>query len=1025
VATIGLKINRDNSGLGIAEMFSKAMTSGVDDAIAVAKLKSSLATDEMQRRQLREAASLLTQQTIEQSMKNKYAHANRLAAYDAAEQASQLEAFMNGSEPPVVVGDETVAGGGGTTAPAAPAAPADPAAALAAVFGGARPEGPVSSNLPYEMPEIVADPRLAGVPQELLPQPNVPMPPTINGLPPQIALDATAPGPDFRPAMPAQPGLAGLPAPLISQPGNPATQAALAATPPELVAPPLPPMPGMPTGPAPSLDGRTRMGSPAMQDILNTGPAPTMPPAIPGLPLELNQPPMPPAIPGLPLEMNQPAMPPALGGQSPQLNPPPPPVVAGRPEIPGQQPGSLPSDPGAIAAIGKRVMDMLGIGGGPAPLAGNEPPMPPALRGLPRDLGGTGLPPGATVATPDQFIGIGDVLAKLGMPLDDGVSPVPVDMDATAATPMTTSPAGTPATSILDSIMREGVPKEIPNYSSQPPGVPPPPLQATPPGVAPPRPTVAGMPAIPPPTGLPGPKPIVNPLDDVMPLPIGEEAGVGPGQEVLGGLPPELVPPRPAPPQPASPAAPPAAASAGDAAATSSAAASPVDAAADNISAAVAGVDGGKSDTATTVQTKQGPVERAAISAMMKYIFLNADNPEQAVQAAQRWAGTVGATYNPKFGVDQKFTENAASLRQGGGALAEATVAGGTGEATALPGSASGTGDPAFVANTFIRMQDYIRRGERPPPSVVDAYAHVYAQESRPTISEWVDPQTNRKYRDEKPPALDPNLPSPAAVRAWLAGGPVPSAGSAAPAGGQGAPAASPAAAGGTAAAPATSAGGGTVVEGEVEVLPDGTRRTQLGGPEEKALTEAAADKQNYYMSTKAADKEIRTLQQADMPSMLSVTASDPTVSGGAAGASRIGTFLNALPNYIARTNNPGLKRYWGAATAFAAPILRDESGAATRTEDMGTILERYIPLSDDPPDVVAMKAVRRELAVEAQLAGFLPQATDRSVLDQVDAYVNANIEERLRIAGTRPGLTPTAVSTRSPGDQSLLDKYQ
>jgi hypothetical protein len=33
------------------------------------------------------------------------------------------------------------------------------------------------------------------------------------------------------------------------------------------------------------------------------------------------------------------------------------------------------------------------------------------------------------VATPDQFIGIGDVLAKLGMPLDDGVSPVPVEGD--------------------------------------------------------------------------------------------------------------------------------------------------------------------------------------------------------------------------------------------------------------------------------------------------------------------------------------------------------------------------------------------------------------------------------------------------------------------------------------------------------------------------------------------------------------------------------------------------------------------
>jgi hypothetical protein len=91
---------------------------------------------------------------------------------------------------------------------------------------------------------------------------------------------------------------------------------------------------------------------------------------------------------------------------------------------------------------------------------------------------------------------------------------------------------------------------------------------------------------------------------------------------------------------------------------------------------AVVGVDGGAQDTATTIQTTQGPVEREKVSAMMKYIFLNAATPGDGVQAAQRWAGTIGATYNPKFGTDANFTENAASLRQGGAALGRESVLG-------------------------------------------------------------------------------------------------------------------------------------------------------------------------------------------------------------------------------------------------------------------------------------------------------------------------------------------------------------
>jgi hypothetical protein len=225
---------------------------------------------------------------------------------------------------------------------------------------------------------------------------------------------------------------------------------------------------------------------------------------------------------------------------------------------------------------------------------------------------------------------------------------------------------------------------------------------------------------------------------------------------------------------------------------------------------------------------------------------------------------------------------------------------------------------------------------------------------------------------------------------------------------------------------PATAAGGGGAAAAGANA-PVGT--TTGGATVSEPLTEAekkpqtaeASSNEAYYGATKAADTELRALQNADMPSSFTSDLTDPTIGGGTGGG-RLGSIINSGISATMEANNPGLKRYWGAAMAFASPILRKESGAATRPEDMKTILRRYVPLSDDPPDVVAAKALRRELAVEALKGGFIP-VDNENHLAQVDAYVDANIEKLAAARGLRiPDAAPPAAAT---DEKSLIEKHR
>ena len=275
MASIGLKVNRDSSGTGIAELMMKSLMPDVGDAVAVARLKSALQTDEVQRRNYEQ--DILYRRAMEEQVQ---AETQLKAAKEAERQAfitgagrdlALLAAGMNGGggggggggEMPVPVEE-------GAAAPAIAATNGTPASILVPSY---RPEPDIRmSTYPMdaeqEMPEVVADPRLAGVPGDLIAPP--PMPSAIPGnLPPELV-----------------------------SPLNPATMQPL-----------LPPaletsLPGAPTGPAPAFDDRTRMASPNMQGILDAGPQvrPQLPPAIAGLPPELSQIQMPPAIPGLPLD---------------------------------------------------------------------------------------------------------------------------------------------------------------------------------------------------------------------------------------------------------------------------------------------------------------------------------------------------------------------------------------------------------------------------------------------------------------------------------------------------------------------------------------------------------------------------------------------------------------------------------------------------------------------------------------------------------------------------------------------------
>jgi len=149
-----------------------------------------------------------------------------------------------------------------------------------------------------------------------------------------------------------------------------------------------------------------------------------------------------------------------------------------------------------------------------------------------------------------------------------------------------------------------------------------------------------------------------------------------------------------------------------------------------------------------------------------------------------------------------------------------------------------------------------------------------------------------------------------------------------------------------------------------------------------------------WYAPAKMGHEEINRLSRADIPGPVARELTNPTESTGTGHQSIVQRTIEALVENYARTSHPETTKYWGAITEFATPILRDESGAATRPEDMKTILERYAPISSDSDEIIATKKIRRELAVKGLEEGaYHEESKDMGLrLAEVNAYVDAEL---------------------------------
>ena len=193
----------------------------------------------------------------------------------------------------------------------------------------------------------------------------------------------------------------------------------------------------------------------------------------------------------------------------------------------------------------------------------------------------------------------------------------------------------------------------------------------------------------------------------------------------------------------------------------------------------------------------------------------------------------------------------------------------------------------------------------------------------------------------------------------------------------------------------------------------------------EKDPTKDMTDTEQYLTLVTLGDKELSGLTDADIPTPAEYLGSNPTKANA--------SIMREAINMTLRYNNPKLAKYWGAAMTFASPILRDESGAATRPEDMDIVLERYVRAPNDSPEVIERKAMRRKVVAESLSRGAFPGSNPAERLKAADAYIikmlgeEALLDDKYKNGGGGGGTTtpaPAATPELSPEDQALIDKY-
>jgi hypothetical protein len=167
-----------------------------------------------------------------------------------------------------------------------------------------------------------------------------------------------------------------------------------------------------------------------------------------------------------------------------------------------------------------------------------------------------------------------------------------------------------------------------------------------------------------------------------------------------------------------------------------------------------------------------------------------------------------------------------------------------------------------------------------------------------------------------------------------------------------------------------------------------------------KDLTEDQGKATQFYGESKFANENLKTFDTPDkIPSVIDQWLADPTQTGIA------GRFMNSIADPVARN-------YVINSLGFVNGILRQQTGAAIRPEEMPMLMMRYIPVPGDTQEIVAQKAAWREVALnlmETRALGQLPQNPDGTLsLRDVDAMVEQQAA-KLSIAPPQGSRAPGA----------------
>lgn len=138
------------------------------------------------------------------------------------------------------------------------------------------------------------------------------------------------------------------------------------------------------------------------------------------------------------------------------------------------------------------------------------------------------------------------------------------------------------------------------------------------------------------------------------------------------------------------------------------------------------------------------------------------------------------------------------------------------------------------------------------------------------------------------------------------------------------------------------------------------------------------------------------------------------------------------LPPYVSgNLMSDNAIRFFSFADQFLGPILRQESGAAIGQEEYPRYYRRFIPLPNDPPDVIAAKSLARESATrllgEAAADPNLKrsQEEERQLAEQIYATVGDPYAAGAQGAaqpGAAPGVVPQGRQRATDGNGNWVE---